>query len=213
MKKALFLLCGLTLIALHSCSIFEKSEQRRKSVGISRQNLYTTQVNGRILPTLFWAHYDATQRGGLYLAKEDGTVKVISENPPDAALNSTINVLVKANVAGKIDAAAKFSAVKSVAELGKKNAANYMIRDLAFRIESLQNNASDIDDNILKTYNRLIDAAEKISIAETQASISASRNESWQTLMQLIKLSKDTLYRDLKLDLTFFKTISKQIEE
>ncbi len=188
--------------------------QSRKSAGISRQQLYTAKVGDNVLPTLFWSHYDATQRGGIYLVNADGTVKVISENPPDAAINSTIDVLAKAKVGDKVDAAAKFSAVKAVAELGQRNAGNYMIRDLAFRIEALKNNHDGkIDKDIIEIYKLLIQSAEKITITDSKNKIYESKATTLKELTSLIKMSKDTTYNELKLDSTFIKKIGKFIEQ
>src|SRR5690606_37069939 len=143
----------------------------------------------------------------------DGTVRVISENPPDAAINSTIDVLAKAKVGDKVDAAAKFSAVKAVAELGQRNAGNYMIRDLAFRIEALKNNHDgEIDEDIIKIYEKLIESAEKITITDSKNKIYESKASTLKELTSLIKMSKDTTYRELKLDSTFIKKIGDFIE-
>ncbi len=211
MKKLSIL--ALVVIATGCASINES----RKSAGISRQSLYTAKFNDgtkeKVLPTLFWSHYDATQRGGIYLVNANGTVKVISENPPDAVINSTLDVLAKAKVGDKVDAAAKFSAVKAIAELGKRNAGNYMIRDLAFRIEALKNNEGEVDPAIIKIYEKLITSAEKIAIADSKNQVYHSKKETLKELTELIKLSKDTLYQDLKIDSTFIKKIGKYINE
>lgn len=202
---------GLCLIVLASCSTINQS---RKSSGISRQQLYTTKdANGVILPTLFWSHYDATQRGGIYLVNGEGKVKVISENPPDAAINSTIDFIAKAKVNDKVDSEAKFSAVKSIAELGKRNAGNYMIRDLAFRIEALKNNEGEIDPKIFEIYNKLISSAENITIKESENELMQSKYGAIKELNSLIKLSKDTIYKDLKIDSVFIKNIGEYLKE
>lgn len=210
MKK----ICLIGAMLIFSCSSVNKS---RKSAGISRQKLFTTSVKvdnkQTILPTLFWSHYDASQRGGIYMVNPDGTVKIISENPPDVAINNTIDALAKVNIGDKVDVGAKFSAIKSVAELGQKNAANYMIRDLAFRIEALKINSETIAPEIINIYEKLIQSAENISIAESKNSKSKNKAEILKELNQLIKFSKDTTYKDLKIDSTFIKKIGKIIDE
>ena len=210
MKQSIILL----LFVLTSCASINKS---RKSAGISRQQLFmdTITFNGKqeMPPTLFWSHYDISQRGGLYLVNSEGKIKVISENPPDGAINSSIDILAKAKVGDKIDAAAKFSAIKSVAELGQRNAANYMIRDLAFRIEALKNNHETIDTTIAGIYEKLIKSAEKITISETRAKLAQSKENTLKELTSLLKISKDTLYRDLKIDSTFIRKIGEYIDK
>jgi hypothetical protein len=210
--KKINLLAFLGLFLISGCGLWNES---RKSAGISRQQLYTVRdtSTGTILPTLFWSHYDATQRGGIYLVSADGSVKVISENPPDAAINSTIDALVKAEVGNNVDAAAKFTAIKAVAELGHRNAGNYMIRDLAFRIEALKNNHNEeIDDNVIEIYKNLISSAENISIAESKNKIYESKAKALEELKLIIKMSKDSVYKDLKLDSTFIRKLGELIE-
>lgn len=206
-------LCFIIFIVFTSCKSINQS---RKSAGISRQSLYSTikTINNeeKMLPTLFWAHYDATQRGGIYLVNPDGKVKVISENPPDAVLNSSIEILAKSKVGDKVDAGLKLSAIKSIAELGKRNSANYMIRDLAFRLEALKNNNDSIDPEIIRIYEKLIESSERITIAESKFQIQKSKEETLKELLNIIKISKDTAYSDLKIDSTFFKKLGDYLE-
>lgn len=200
----------LALFILTGCNTMNTS---RKSAGISRQQLFMNKSGTQTLPTLFWSHYDISQRGGIYLVNAEGKVTVISENPPDAAINSNIDALAKANVTGQVDAAAKFSAVKAVAELGQRNAANYMIRDLAFRIEALKNNHNGgLDQDVKEIYIKLIDAAVKISVAESNNKIYDSKATILKELNSLIKLSQDDDYKELKLD-SLIEKIEEMLKE
>ncbi|OQP67869.1 hypothetical protein A4R26_10205 [Niastella populi] len=141
----------------------------RKSAGISKQGLYKN--GAAIEPTFFWSHYDATQRSGLYLITPDNKVKVISEPPPDAATNKMLDVLAKTNVKDKVEAEAKVSAVKSVAELGKRTVAINFVRDIGFRIEALLNNNTTIDANTVTLYTLLLEKAKEISLAESNTEV------------------------------------------
>ncbi len=220
MKKQTITL--LVLILLIGCKSINET---RKSAGISKQSLYINESTKKdktepsivFQPTLFWSHYDASQRAGLYLVtpQSDGTMKIniISENPPDAALNSTIETLAKVKVGDKVDAGAKFSTIKSVTELGQRNAANYMIRDFAFRIEALQNNGGKIDDKILELYKTLIKTAENISIAEVNSNNNKNKLETIQELSKMINFTKDSAYNKLKLDSTFFQNIQNYLDK
>lgn len=205
--KKIILISVVGLFILSGCGAINKS---RKGAGISRQKLFSNTQ-----PTLFWSHYDASQRGGVYLVDTNGKVRVISENPPDAAFNSTISALAKAKVGDQIDAAAKFSAVKAVAELGQRNAANYMIRDLAFRIEALKNNddGKPMDSDVKEIYLKLIASGENISIAESKNKIYESKATTLKELTSLIKMSNDEAYKDLKLDSLFIKKIGDFINK
>ncbi len=204
MKKIAAILLVMTLFL--GCSL-HKAE-------IKRQPLFGTADN--LQPTLFWARYDATQRGGLYLVNPIDSktveIKVISEPPPDAGLISTIEGILKVKVTDQVDVGAKFSAITSVAELGKRNAANYMVRDIAFRIETLKNNDGSIDTQIVELYKLLIASAEKISIAESEAEMSNNKLETLQEINKLLVFAKDTNNNDLGLDSNFFNAIELLIK-
>lgn len=231
MLRKPFLLILATLLFLIGCNTINET---RKSAGISRQQLFVynySKIAGtnnkwwkknhvdslRVFePTLFWSHYDVSQRAGLYFVAPDSggnfDIRVISENPPDAAFNNTIDALINVKVKG-VDVGAKFSAMKSLAELGQRNSANYMIRDVAFRIESLLNNhPKGIDENIVALYKELLNSAENIAIAEAKGETSKNKAETLQELSRLIAISQDPKYKDLKLDSTFFQTIQKYLD-
>lgn len=165
----------------------------KQGTGVSRQTLYKSGTG--IEPTLFWAHYDATQRGGIYMVVPvpagGGTntyrVQMVSENPPDAAMSSTIDALAKAKVGGKVDAEAKFNAVRAVAELGQRNAANYIIRDIAYRLEALQNNGG-ITPEILTIYKELLATAERVSMSQDSSPATVAKEKA-----ELVKQLNDLL--------------------
>lgn len=210
MKSVIPFILIIFLLCLNSCSLFEKSTERRKSAGISKQSLYVK--DSIIQTTLFWAHYDATQRGGLYMVTNSGKVVVISEPPPDAGVNSMLDIIAKANVK-EVEAGAKVSAVKSIAELGKRNAANYVVRDIAFRIETLlNNNHGALTPEVVDIYKTLLTTSKEISIAESKSDISKAKADLFKELNSLIEKTKDAAYKNLNLDSTFFKKIQLQLD-
>ena len=147
------------------------------------------------------------------MVTDSGKVIVISEPPPDAGVNSMLDILAKVNVK-EIEAGAKVSAVKSIAELGKRNAANYVVRDIAFRIETLLNNNNGVlSPEVIDIYKTLLSTAKEISISESKTDITKSKANILKEVNSLIEKTKDTTYKNLKLDSTFFKTIQKQIDE
>ncbi|MEJ8756786.1 hypothetical protein WG947_07270 [Pontibacter sp. H259] len=195
------------LICLTGCNSINTS---RRSTGISRQSLFLDKDNNP-QTTLMWAHYDATQRGGLYLITKEGLIKVISEPPPDAGVNNMLDIIAKTKIKGDIDAGIKLSTVRSVAELGKKNASNYIIRDITFRIETLLNNNTEISPEALSLYMELLSSTKEIALAETNLESSRAKVEMLKELNALITKSQDPNFVALKLDSTFFKNLNKQI--
>lgn len=206
------ILTGICLSTMISCSTIN---QTRKGAGISRQQLFLTEKADKTMTqqtTLFWSHYDATQRGGIYMVTDSGKVVVISEPPPDAGVNSMLDIIAKTNVK-EVEAGAKVSAVKSIAELGKRNAANYVVRDIAFRIETmLNNNNGKLPSEAIDLYKTLLATAKDISVEESKTEIIKSKAEMLKELNSLIEKSKDTTYKKLNLDSTFYKNIQKGLE-
>lgn len=147
-------------------------------------------------PTLFWAHYNATERGGLYLLEvgTDGkmNIRIISEPPPDVAINSTISAILDVKVPEAVDVSAKFEAVKSVAELGSRNSANYLIRDFGFNIQSLLNNYGKIDPDVKELYKDALKTAENMSIAASNSKVEESKVEGLAELTKMYALANDT---------------------
>ena len=196
MKKLLFNIISLSTL-FYSMSMLG---QHGKEAGMFKEQLFTSP-SGSLSPTMFWAHYDASQRGGLYLVYDNGTkVKVISENPPDAAISSSISFLASADVMSKVNADLAVNAIKSMSELGQRNAANYMVRDIAFRIEALKNtNDGVIDTMTFKLYDQLIKSAEKICSSESkadskkyEAQIAASNVELAKLQLAILKMKADS---------------------
>lgn len=133
MKKLLVLM--LLVFLFSGCDSINKS---RKVSGISRQNLFLNESTGTADPTLFWAHYDATQRGSMLYVDANQKVRVLAENPPDAAIQSIIGITAKVKgIDGVGEAEAAFNAQKSIAELGKRTAAVNMLRDALYRLNEM----------------------------------------------------------------------------
>ncbi len=104
-------------------------------------------------PTLFWAQYDATRRGSMLYVDKNQRVRMLSENPPDAAIQSITEISAKIKGlkgdVGEVEAA--FKAQKSIAELGKRTAAVNMLRDALYRLNELYYATADEKKEILET--------------------------------------------------------------
>ncbi|HLS36753.1 MAG TPA: hypothetical protein VK023_00650 [Sphingobacterium bovisgrunnientis] len=89
--------------------------------------------------TFLWSQYDATRRGSVMYVTYDGRIRVLSENAPDAALQSITEITGKLDgLKGDIaKAEAMFKTQKSIAELGKRTAAVNMLRDALYRLNEI----------------------------------------------------------------------------
>jgi hypothetical protein len=123
-----------------SCSVFEKS------ASISTQELYTNKKEGenKEQGTLFWAQYDASKRGSMVFVDPDNNVRVLSENPPDVAMQTITELSTKIKGTGEIsEVEAILKTQQSVAELGKRTAAVNMLRDALYRLNEMYYSARD----------------------------------------------------------------------
>ena len=103
-------------------------------------------------PTLFWAQYDATRRGSMLYIDKNQRVRTLSENPPDAAIQSITDITAKIKgLKGDVgEAEAAFKAQKSIAEMGKRTAAVNMLRDALYRLNELYYATADEKKDILE---------------------------------------------------------------
>ncbi|MYY43954.1 hypothetical protein [Elizabethkingia anophelis] len=68
---------------------------------------------------------------------KDGKIRVLSENAPDAAIQSLTAITAKANIIGKVDASAALNTQRTIAQLGKRTAAVNMLRDALYRLNEM----------------------------------------------------------------------------
>lgn len=203
---------ALVIILNFNCAyLYKETRLNKKSAGIAKMSMYkdTAKIDEeyKTLPTVYWSHYDATQRSGLYLVQPDGRVKILSENPPDAAVTTAITALASAQYKDSLRAEAAFTAIKSVAELGSRNATNYLVRDLAFRIESLKLNEDTIDTATIKLYMKLMEAAENMVKSESVSLAAQSKSSRLESIVKLVELAARENSSAPKIDSTLLDQI------
>ncbi|TPN86975.1 hypothetical protein [Aquimarina algicola] len=101
----------LILITSVACSPAINVRNTNARSGIMRVKQFTNKPT-----TLMWAHHDPTQRQTLMYVDENGNIKILAEQSPDAGLSRNLNLTTKAKVEGTIDAEV---AIKTAAELEK----------------------------------------------------------------------------------------------
>ena len=135
----------LISILITSCGVFEKS------ASISTQQLYKNKDKDQ--GTLFWAQYDASKRGSMVFVDPDNNVRVLSENPPDVAMQTITELSTKIKGTGEIsEVEAILKTQQSIAELGKRTAAVNMLRDALYRLNEMYYSARDEKKELLKTH-------------------------------------------------------------
>lgn len=156
---------------MSSCGVFEGSGIKGNSLkrkannqaGIIRMPQYTNcdsiGKNCKDQGTFMWSYYDATKRGSMMYLDPQGRVRVLAENPPDAAIQSITSITANANIDGKVDASLAFNTAQSIAELGKRTAGVNMLRDALYRLNELyyatKDEKADILDKLLSHENNI----------------------------------------------------------
>jgi hypothetical protein len=127
--------------------------------GVARLGQFTDSKG-----TEFWSHFDATQRSATTFV-HNGRIHVLSEVPPDAAVQTLTSVVAKLNVKNTVTADFSLQTAKTIAELGQRTALVNMQRDALFRLSEYDyNHTTDgtpglSQDNFRYLYNRVITEA------------------------------------------------------
>ncbi|MCT3732724.1 hypothetical protein HZQ80_00840 [Elizabethkingia anophelis] len=148
--------------SIEQLNLFTKTDKIRKEINgvkIKRDSTF-------IQPTLFWAQYDATRRGSMLYVDKNQRIRMLSENPPDAALQTITEITAKVKgLKGDVgEAEAAFNAQKTIAELGKRTAAVNMLRDALYRLNELYYATADEKKDIQQFIENLSNKKTSINI-------------------------------------------------
>lgn len=150
-------------LSFTSCSLFKDASfgnnKAKGKAGIVRIPQFVDKNEkgiGKDKGTFMWSHYDATKRGSLMFIDKNENIRVLAENPPDAAIQSITSITTSSNVDGKVDASLAFETSKSIAELGKRTAGVNMLRDALYRLNEMYYASKDERDEDRKILNNAI---------------------------------------------------------
>lgn len=230
-KKSMFF---VLIICITGCSSFRdasfKNNRARGDAGLVRVNQFTNNKKDTA-GTFMWSHYGATKRGSLMYIDKGGKIRVLAENPPDAAVQSITNIIASAKVDGKVDASLAYKTSKSIAELGKRTAGVNMLRDALYRLNEmyyatkdekeeklkllLKNNITKLDDELKSTsinsidklFTKVIDNAKEIAIKEAEAEVTISRVELPKFEAEKINSEKE------KIKMEVFKDMYERVKD
>ena len=113
--------------------------------------------------------YDATRRGSFYFVDyKTKKLKVVSEPPPDVVSMLSKELSGNANVLDKVNIDAKFKAVESIAELGKRTAAVNILRDALYKLAEIKISNDSIDARTERLFLEALKVACQITVTETE---------------------------------------------
>ena len=124
----------------------------------------------------YWMDYDATRRGAIVAVKPDGTVTMLAEPSPDAAVELTQKYLAKLNYQG-ITGEASLDLAENIVQLGKRTTTIKFLRDSLYRLAELSNNGK-LDAQAMDLFEQALEATLTLAQAElVQAESSKERAE------------------------------------
>lgn len=194
---------------------------QHKKASITQLRMFTDKKDS-LQPTLFWAQYDATRRGSMLYIDKNQRVRMLSENPPDAAIQSITEITAKVSgLKGDVgEAEAAFKAQKSIAELGKRTAAVNMLRDALYRLNELYYATTDEKKEIiqlLKDFNKektgkntITETVEINSLPLFQTSI--GNNDLKELFTKVIESVKDIAIEEAKTDVFKYQADKAEYE-
>ena len=183
-----------TIFVLLFANFIVSCNSTRSVAIIERQRLFKDD-NGRIEPTLFTSHTDATQRISIIIADASGRFTTFSENPPDAAIQSALGAAAKADVVGKVNAEAQLNFAKTIAELGKRSEAINFHRDGMFRLSEMFNNGALTGTELRVLIDSLQNKTMRIASFAVQGEIEKAKLDKLKTLNQLFAQTDSTATR------------------
>ncbi|MBL7880137.1 hypothetical protein [uncultured Chryseobacterium sp.] len=164
---------GQRRATIKQLKLFTDVHNTKKTAG----GITITKDSISLQPTLFWAQYDASRRGSMLYIDKNQRVRMLSENPPDVAIQSITEISAKVKgLKGDVgEAEAAFKAQKSIAELGKRTAAVNMLRDALYRLNELYYATADEKKEILEVLQSFAKSnAEKLNAENIKAFSSSS---------------------------------------
>jgi hypothetical protein len=181
----------ITIVVLLFSNFIAGCNSTRSVAIIKRQSLFKDNA-GRLEPTLFTSHTDATQRISIIMADANGKFITFSENPPDAAIQSALGVAAKADVVGKVTAEAQLDFAKTIAELGKRSEAINFHRDGMFRLSEMFNNKALDGSQLAILIDSLQNKSMRIAFFAAQSEIERARLDKFKTLNELFAKADST---------------------
>ena len=127
---------------------------------------FTSPARSRkVNDSVTWIDYDATRRGTVIVKMADGRYRVLSEPAPDVAMGVVSEFVGKASYEG-ISGEASAKVTETIAELGKRTETIMFLRESMFRLNEMQSTAELESAEVVRLYERVLDAALALAKAE-----------------------------------------------
>lgn len=180
----------LTILSLASCCIFEGGGMSRRNSntrsGIVRVAQFTDKKT-----TLMWAHHDPTQRQTLMYVDENGQIKILAEQSPDAGVTNTSNISGKAKVNDKVDAEALLAFQAQLEKLTNRTSSLMITRETLYAIRELCFNGTITKTEALSMYEKYLDKL--VEIAKEDAKIEEAKAKGLQVEVDKAKVELEKL--------------------
>lgn len=176
---------------LQSCRPAMNVRHSNKRSGIVRVKQFTDKKT-----TLMWAHYDPTQRQTLMHVDEEGKIKVLAEQSPDAGLSRNFELNPKVKVEGKVDVEVLIKTQAELAKLTNRTTSLMITREALYRLSEAYFNGAVTTEKYVELYKEIINQSAKL--VEQEAKLEAERAKTAQAEADKAKSEADLEKEKLK---------------
>jgi len=204
MKKKIIINSILFVIILifTSCKVFQgggmSTRNSNKRSGIARVAQFTDKKT-----TLMWAHHDPTQRQTLMFVDENGQIKILAEQSPDAGVTNSSDLSGKAKVSDKVDAEALLKFQAQLEKLTNRTSSLMITRETLYTMRELCFNGIITKTELVSMYEKFLEklveiVKEDAKIEEAKAKILQAEIEGEKIELEKLKLQLENKKSDEK---------------
>lgn len=189
------------LFFIISCKPAMNVRHSNKRSGIIRVKQFTEKKT-----TLMWAHHDPTQRQTLMYVDEDGNIKVLAEQSPDAGLSRVFDAETKAKGLDKVDVDFLFKVQSEINKLTDRSATLMVTREALYRLSEAYFNGAVDQAGFSQLYRAIIEEADELLKSEME--LEKLKKEMFEAETEMLK----TKIEEQKLEIEKLK-IEGKVEE
>ena len=184
----IFFLSSLILIFITSCGPAMNVRNTNSRSGITRIKQFTDKKT-----TLMWAHHDPTQRQSLMYVDENGNIKILAEQSPDAGLSRNLDLTPKAKIDGTVDAELALKIGTELEKLTNRTTSLMMTREALYRIAEMYFNGAIDKGKYELLFKEVIDKSKELLAEEAKLEEQKAKTTQAETEKLKIELEKEKL--------------------
>ncbi len=185
MRTSIYIIALITSVYFfQSCSPAMNVRNSNKRSGIIRVKQFTDRKT-----TLMWAHHDPTQRQTLMHVDENGNIKVLAEQSPDAGITRNIEIDPKVKIEGKVDAELLVKTQAELSKLTNRTTSLMITREALYRLSEGYFNGAVDKDKYIELYKEVI--TQSIKMIEEESKLEAEKAKTAKAEAERVKAETD----------------------